>query len=123
MDGADYLVLAIGVLAGGGILIGMITTITRQQRKRRLLEHGVAAAAVITALSPYGPVHNAARVKVDVTLTVTPPDGLEPFESRTTEEFPITALPSVGWTVPVRYSARDHWQLALAGPATEPTAH
>jgi hypothetical protein len=112
----------IGALAGSAALIWLITVITLDVRKRRLLANGVAAQAVITALDPRGPVRNAARVKVSVTVAITPPEGGEPFESWATEEYPVTALPQVGWTVPVRYSDRDHWRMALAGPAAAPTS-
>jgi hypothetical protein len=107
----------IGGLLVAGLLIALITTIVIDARKKQLLTRGTAAQAVITALDPRGGVRDAARVRVVVTLVVTPPDGGEAFETWTNERFPLTAMPQVGWSVPVRYWPTDRCRIALAGPA------
>ena len=116
-DQGTYALWVIGSLLLAGLLIALITMLVLDGRRRRLLARGTAAQAVITALNPRGPVKDAGRVKVEVTLAVTPPDGGEAFETWTTERFPLTALPQLGWAVPVRYWPTDPHRVALAGPA------
>jgi hypothetical protein len=108
---------ALWILAGlvfGGLLLVMIVVTIRDARRNSLLRNGVAAQAVIAGLDPRGPIRDAARVKVDVELTVTAADGTQ-FRAWTVHLFPITALPQVGWSVPVRYAARDSQRVVLAG--------
>jgi len=107
----------LGGLLVAAVLITLVTVIVLDARRKRLLARGTAAQAVITVVDPRGPVRDAGRVKVAVTLTVTPPDGGASFETWTTGRFPLTALPQVGWAVPVRYWPGDLRRTALAGPA------
>ncbi|WP_405581127.1 hypothetical protein [Streptomyces sp. NBC_01190] len=116
-DQSVHALWIMGGLLAAGLLIALVTVLVLDARRKRLLARGTAAQAVITVLDPRGPVRDAGRVKVAVTLTVTPPDGGASFETWTTERFPLTALPQVGWAVPVRYWPDDPHRVALAGPA------
>jgi hypothetical protein len=116
-----YALWGLGSLLVAGLLIALATVIVLDARKKRLLARGIAAQAVIEALDPRGPVKDAGRVKIVVTLTVTAPDGGEAFETWTTEKFPLTALPQVGWSVSVRYWPTDIYRIALVGPPAPAT--
>jgi hypothetical protein len=86
--------------------------------KERLLQHGIAANADIKEITPRKTRRNGS-VEVDLTLAVTSADG-DVFEGRTHAKFPIAGLPQVGWTIPVRYSAKNRLRICVEGPVAPP---
>ncbi|MER6382292.1 hypothetical protein [Streptomyces sp. NPDC001250] len=101
----------------GIVLLCMVFKAVQTARRRRLLRNGTAATAVILEIEAREV--RGGTVDTEVKLSVTEPNGAV-FESRTTASFPLTDLPKAGWNVPVRYSQKDTWRVAVAGPAQPP---
>ncbi|MEV6007491.1 DUF3592 domain-containing protein [Streptomyces sp. NPDC051976] len=105
---------------GAAIALYVIGRIVIATRRKQLLAHGIRADAVISAIDSRAIVANGTNAKVDVTLTVRSTEG-EEFEGWTTAVFPVAALPEAGWTVPVRYWARNPQRIAVDGAAVPPS--
>ncbi|MFI1094520.1 hypothetical protein [Streptomyces sp. NPDC020917] len=113
-DLTTFLIVAGSVV--GAVLVGWMVKV---ELDHRLRTRGVPGTAVITALEGRRVVPGTPDMKVTVTLLVTAPDG-EELETWTTAQLPILDMPRAGWRVPVRYSARDRYRVALTGPAVPP---
>ncbi|MGW5349015.1 hypothetical protein ACWERV_00665 [Streptomyces sp. NPDC004031] len=105
---------------GAAMILALVAAAADSANRRRILERGIAATAEILKLSPRK-VLNDGMVVLDMTLAVTPPDG-ERFETETDHKFPITALPQVGWTLPVRYRENSYYRVLVSGDAVPPTS-
>ena len=105
---------------GTAIVLYVIGQAVIASRRKQVLARGVPAQAAIAAITSRTVVTNGTRVKADVTLTVRPAEG-EEFEGWTTAVFPLATLPEAGWTVPVRYWAKNPQRIAVAGPPEPPS--
>jgi hypothetical protein len=107
------------VVVGCVAAAALLGYLVKVEFDHRLRTRGTSATAVITDLRGRRVIPHSPEMKVDVTLRVTAPDG-EEFETWTTAELPIIGMPQVGWSVPVRYSERDRYRIALVGEALPP---
>ena len=105
---------------GAVIVLYVIGRAVITYRRKQVLTHGVPAHAVISTIASRAIVSNGTNAKVDVTLSVQSTKGVE-FEGWTTAVFPLAALPEAGWTVPVRYWAKNPQRIAVDGAATPPS--
>ncbi|OIK01216.1 hypothetical protein [Streptomyces monashensis] len=105
----------VGSVVCAVLFVCMAEAVTTLQ-KRKLLQRGIAAGAEIKKVTSRK-VHKDGTVEVGLKLEVTAPDG-EVFEAQTDEEFPITELPQIGWSINVRYSAKDRHRVAADGAAS-----
>ncbi|WP_328467180.1 DUF3592 domain-containing protein [Streptomyces sp. NBC_00448] len=111
-----YVVLAcVGVV----VVLYAIGQVVIAIRRKQVLKHGVPAQAVIREITARRGSAYAEDVKADVTLVFSPASG-EEVEGWTTARFPTAALPEPGWTVPVRYWAKEPQRVAVAGAAAPP---
>jgi hypothetical protein len=91
------------------------------KRKRRLEEAGVNAPAQILDVQDTGvTVNNNPRVKL--TMSVTPADGVTPFQVSMKHLVSRVAVPRAGDAFMVRYDPEDHDNFAIVGAVEAPGA-